>query len=296
MHALTRPDLNALTFVNGAWHEGRVNVAGPHSHAFWLGSTVFDGARWFDGVAPDLDRHAARVNDSARTIGLKPLHTAEEIIALAWEGLRRFSGKVPVYVRPGYWAEEGDAGTVCPDPESTRFYLSLAEMPMGEPNGTSLSVSTFRRPTVETMPTDAKAGCLYPNNARAIREARSRGFDNALVLDMLGNVAETATSNIFMVRDGCAYTPVPNRSFLAGITRARVIELLRGDGITVIEASLQVADFLAADEVFTTGNHSKVLPVAKLESRTFGYGPVAQKARARYWEWAHSQRRDVRRG
>ena len=288
MHALAHASAQAVTFVNGTWHDGNVNVAGPHTHAFWLGSTVFDGARWFEGVAPDLDRHAARVNASARTLGLKPLHTADEIVDLTREGLRRFGGKTPVYVRPGYWAEDGDPGTVSPDPESTRFYLSLVEMPMGQPNGTSVTVSPFRRPTIETMPTDAKAGCLYPNNARAIREARLRGFDNALVLDMLGNVAETATSNIFLVKDGRVHTPIPNHSFLAGITRARVIGLLRGDGVEVIESALQVRDFLEADEIFTTGNHSKVLPVTRIEDRALAYGPIAKKARARYWEWAHS--------
>ena len=288
MHASTSADRSAYTYVDGTWHDGNVNVAGPHTHAFWLGSTVFDGARWFEGVAPDLDRHAARVNASARTLGLKPLLTADEITSLAWQGLKRFNGKIPVYVRPGYWAENGDFGTVSPDPDSTRFYLSLIEMPMGQPNGATVTVSPFRRPTVESMPTDAKAGCLYPNNARAIREARERGYDNALVLDMLGNVAETATSNVFLAKDGCVFTPIPNRSFLAGITRARIIELLRHDGITVVESTLQVRDFIEADEVFTTGNHSKVLPITKIEHRALPYGPIAKRARARYWEWAHA--------
>ena len=76
------------------------------------------------------------------------------------------------------------------------------------------------------MPTNAKAGCLYPNNGRAILEAKSRGFDNALVLDMLGNVAETGTSNIFMVKDGHIFTPAPNGTFLSGITRSRTIDVL----------------------------------------------------------------------
>ena len=80
------------------------------------------------------------------------------------------------------------------------------------------------------MPTNAKAGCLYPNNGRAILEAKMRGFDNALVLDMLGNVAETGTSNIFLVKDGHVLTPAPNGTFLSGITRARTITLLAGDG------------------------------------------------------------------
>src|SRR4029077_15505017 len=163
--------------------------------------------------------------------------------------------------RPMYWAEHGGYMGVPADPESTRFCLCLYEAPMIPPSGFSLTVSPFRRPTIETMPTDSKAGCLYPNNGRAILEARSRGFDNALVLDMLGNVAETASSNIFLVREGQAVTPVANGTFLSGITRARTIALLAGQGIDVVERTVSVREFREADEIFSTGNHSKVVPV-----------------------------------
>ena len=159
---------------------------------------------------------------------------------------------------------------------------------MISPSGFSVTVSPFRRPTIETMPTNAKAGCLYPNNGRAIVEAKSRGFDNALVLDMLGNVAETGTSNIFMVRDGVVFTPVENGTFLSGITRARAIELLSDAGTRVVEKTLKLADFLNADEIFSTGNHSKVVPIIRIEDRQLQPGPVAKKARDLYWEWAHS--------
>ena len=103
----------------------------------------------------------------------------------------------------------------------------IYEAPMRPPKGFSVTLSPYRRPTVETMPVDAKAGCLYPNNARALFEAHARGFDNAIVCDMLGNVAELATANVFMAKDGVVYTPIANGTFLAGITRQRVIGLLR---------------------------------------------------------------------
>jgi branched-chain amino acid aminotransferase len=154
--------------------------------------------------------------------------------------------------------------------------------------GSSLTLSPFRRPTVECMPTDAKAGCLYPNNARMLVEARKRGFDNALVRDMLGNVAETASSNVFMVKDGVVFTPAANRTFLAGITRSRVIGLLREAGFEVVETTLTVADFAGADEIFTSGNYSKVVPVTRLDDRDLQAGPVAAKARDLYFDWAHS--------
>ena len=276
------------TFVDGDWHEGNVALVGPRSHVMWLGSSVFDGARWFEGVAPDLDLHAKRVNQSAVALGLKPTMTPEEIVALTWDGLKKFDGGTAVYIRPMYWAEHGGYMGVPADPASTRFCLCLYESPMIAPSGFSISVSPFRRPTLETMPTNAKAGCLYPNNGRAIMEAKMRGFDNALVLDMLGNVAETGSSNIFLVKDGHVFTPAANGTFLSGITRARTIVLLEGSGIRTTEKTLSVRDFLEADEIFSTGNHSKVVPVIRIEDRELQPGPVAGKARELYWEWAHS--------
>ena len=284
----TTAPTRTFTFVDGDWHEGNVALIGPRSHAMWLGSTVFDGARWFDGVAPDLDRHCARVNASARALGLEPTESPETIEGLTRDGLKKFDGRTAVYIRPMYWAEHGGYMGVPADPASTRFALCLYESPMLPPGGFSVCVSPFRRPTIETMPTDAKAGCLYPNNGRAILDAKRRGFDNALVLDMLGNVAETGSSNIFMARDGVVFTPAPNGTFLSGITRARSIALLREAGIQVVEKALTVADFLDADEVFSTGNHSKVVPVIKVEDRDLQQGPIAQKLRTLYMDWAHA--------
>lgn len=276
------------TYLDGDWHEGNPPVLGPRSHAFWLGSSVFDGARAFEGVTPDLDRHCARVNASASSLGLAPTMDAETIFELTREGVKRFAPNAALYIRPMYWAEQGGYMSVPPDPASTRFLLTLYETPMPPPAGFSVTVSPFRRPSVETMPTDAKAGCLYPNNGRAIMEAKSRGFDNALVRDMLGNVAETGTSNVFMVKNGVVLTPIPNSSFLNGITRQRVIRLLRESGVEVRETVLGVADFLDADEIFSTGNYSKVVPITRIEDRELQPGPVHNKARKLYWEWAHS--------
>lgn len=276
------------TYVDGDWHEGNVALIGPRSHAMWLGSSVFDGARWFENVSPDLDLHCERVNRSATALGLGPSKTAEEIVGLTLDGLKKFDGKTAVYIRPMYWAEHGGYMGVPADPDSTRFCLCLYESPMIASSGFSVTVSPFRRPTIETMPTNAKAGCLYPNNGRAILEAKSRGFDNALVLDMLGNVAETGSSNIFMIKDGVAFTPAANGTFLSGITRARTISLLAEGGIRTVEKALTVRDFMDADEIFSTGNHSKVVPVTRIEDRHLQAGPVAKKARELYWDFAHS--------
>jgi branched-chain amino acid aminotransferase len=237
----------------------------------------FDGARAFEGVTPDLALHCARVNDSATKLFLKPIVSVETWVKLAHEGIARFEKDIALYIRPMYWAERGGPWVQEPDPESTRWCLVIFEAPMRKPTGFSITLSSYRRPTLETMPVDAKAGCLYPNNARAIFEARARGFDNAVMCDMLGNVAELATSNIFMAKDGVVYTPVLNGTFLAGITRHRVISLLRAAGVTVVEKTLAYKDFLMADEIFSSENYSKVVPVTRIDDRSLPIGPFFRR-------------------
>lgn len=276
------------TFFEGEWHEGNVPLWGARTHAIWLGSSVFDGARVFEGVAPDLDLHCARVNASAKTMFLKPGVAVEEWMALAREGMKKFDKDTTLYVRPMYWAERPGPMALPPDPDSTRFALTLYDAPMRKPEGFSVTLSPFRRPTEETAPVDAKAGCLYPNNARAMFEAKSRGFDNCIVRDVASNVAELANSNVFMAKDGAVFTPIPNGTFLAGITRRRVIGLLREAGVPVVETVLRHADFEAADEIFSTGNASKVLPVTRIGERSLQPGPFYRQARELYWAFAHA--------
>jgi branched-chain amino acid aminotransferase len=277
------------TFYEGAWHEGNVPLWGARTHAIWLGSSVFDGARVFDGVAPDLDLHCARVNKSAQSMFLKPTVTADEWMSLVRDGVKKFAPGTPLYVRPMYWAERAGPQSLPGDPESTRFALTLYEAPLRPPEGFSVTLSPFRRPTPDTAPLDAKAGCLYPNNARALLEAKSRGFDNAVVGDFAGNVAELANSNLFLAKDGVVFTPIANGMFLAGITRRRVIGLLRAAGVEVVESVLRYADVQSADELFSTGNASKVLPINRIDERSLQPGPLYRKARELYWQFAHSK-------
>ena len=281
------------TWAEGSWHQGDARVISAADHGFWQGSMVFDGARGFEGVAPDLLAHCARANASAATLGLKPTMRPEEMAELAREGLKKFRTDTPVYIRPMYWARGGDASLINADPETTAFCLCLEALPMADPaamaeGGLRVTLTSFRRPLQSMMPTDAKAGCLYPNNARMVREARAKGFDNAIALDGLGNVAEFATANIFVVKDGVVATPIANGTFLAGITRARVMKLLREAGREVREAVLTVRDVTEADEVFSTGNANKVIPVVRFDDRVYGAGPVTAEARARYWDFAHA--------
>lgn len=275
------------TFFEGEWHDGNVPIMGPRTHAAWLGSMVFDGARAFEGVTPDLDRHLARINWSATNFKLNALVDQATWLGLVQDGLKRFAGNAELYIRPMYWAQNGVGGGVLFDPDTTNWCLCIYEAPMPKPTGLSITLSPFRRPTAESAPVEAKAGCLYPNNSRAMMEAKSRGFDNCLLRDMLGHIAELGNSNIFMAKDGVVYTPAANGTFLSGITRQRVIELLRGDGVTVIERSLSYRDFETADEIFASGNFAKVQPIIRIDDRSLQPGPFYAKARKLYWEFAH---------
>ncbi len=174
------------------------------------------------------------------------------------------------------------------DPETTNWCLCIYVAPMPPTSGSAITLSPFRRPTMESAPVDCKASCLYPNNSRALIEAQARGFNNCLMLDMLGNVAEFGNSNVFMAKDGVVYTPAPNGTFLNGITRQRVIGLLRADGVTVVEKTLQISGFSERRRNFlqrqfreSRADHPDRRPAA-------APGPFYSRARKLYWDFAHA--------
>ena len=278
------------TYFEGQWHEGDIPVMRAADHGIWQGSSVFDGARFFDGIAPDLDKHLARVNRSAEAMMITPTMPPEAMLEIAREGLKAYGRDEAVYVRPRYWAVDGSDLGIAPLENSTRFALCLEAVPMAPAQAsTTLTRTRFRRPVLEDAVCDAKAGCLYPNNARMLVEAKAKGFGNALVADALGNVAESATANVFLVKDGVVFTPVANGTFLSGLTRARHIKNLRAAGETVVEAVLTLEDFRKADEIFLSGNFAKVTPVSAFDDVTYSAGAKTRLARELYWDFAHSK-------
>ncbi|WP_324753057.1 branched-chain amino acid aminotransferase [Roseovarius sp. Pro17] len=280
---------NIRTYFEGTWHEGDTPVMRAADHGMWLGSAVFDGARLAHGLVPDLDLHCARVNQSAEALMLVPTVEAGEMVEIVREGLRAYAPGAAVYIRPMYWGQDTGYMAIVPDGASTGFAICLEEIAM-PPEGasTTLTRTRYRRPVMEDAVVNAKAACLYPNNARMLAEARAKGFGNVLCADALGNVAESATANAFMVKDGEVFTPVPNGTFLAGITRARHIANMRRDGIAVHECTLGFDDFHAADEVFLSGNMAKVTPVTAFDDTSYQVGPLTRRVREMYWDWAAS--------
>ncbi len=281
---------NIRTYFHGEWHDDDVYIMRAADHGSWLGSTVFDGARCVNGLIPDLSAHCERLNDSARAMSITPTHSAGEIKRITIEGLKPYPTDSAVYIRPMYWALHGGPLAVLPKPGATEFCVCLEELPLADPGKpVTLTTTRFERPVLASSIVNAKTGCLYPNNARMLAEANEKGFDNALVADALGNVAESATSNVFMTRNGQVLTPAANGTFLAGITRKRIIGLLRKAGYSVFETVLSFEDFHQAEEIFLTGNLSKVTSVSRFEDTHYQPGPVANEARRLYWEWAENE-------
>ncbi len=279
-----------VTWVDGQWHKGNAPIIGAADHAAWLGSQVFDGARQFEGVRPDLDLHAARIIRSAEAMGMVAPVDAATVQGLMEEGCTKFAPNAELYLRPMMWSRESSPGIIDALPDSTGFAICIEALEMPAPGAFSLTVSPFCRPRPDMALTEAKAGSLYANNARIMAEARKRGYSNALSLDVDGHVAETASTNVFMVRDGVVLTPVPNGMFLNGITRQRVIALLRADGVDVVETSLTLEDFQQASEIFVTGNIAKVMPVTRYLERELGTPRMGLRARELYWDYALSHR------
>ena len=155
-----------------------------------------------------------------------------------------------------------ESGFIVPDPDSTRFALAIYASPLPAGEGFSACLSSFRRPAPDMALTNAKAACLYPN------------------------VAEFAFMNLFAVKGGVVSTPAANGTFLNGITRRRVVGLLRDAGIPVAERSIAFAELLEADELFCTGNYAKVAPCRRLEDRDYPAGPVFESARSLYFDFA----------
>ncbi len=269
-----------LTYYKGEWAEGNVPLFGAMDHSVWLGSSVFDGARALRGHLPDLRPHLQRVIDSAARLGLACPLTVDEMEALVREGVAQFPPDAELYIRPLVFASEG---FLIPTPEAAAFALTLFDAPLPPFSGFSACLSALLRPQASMAPTDAKASALYANTARALREAKARGFDNAIMLDAAGNVAEFASSNLFLVAaDGEVVTPALNGTFLAGITRARVIALLAAQGVPVVERIVRPEELDTAREIFSTGNYGKVTPCTRYESRDLPAGPIARQARDLY--------------
>jgi len=274
-----------LYWQNGEWTTEEKPLVSLKDNTFWMGNAVFDGARAFENCAPDLDKHCQRALNSAACMLLKPDLSVERLIELCREGVAMFPEGSELYIRPMFYPR---GGFFVPDPDTTQCAIVIHRLAFPDPKGFSACLSPFRRPYADMAPTNAKAACLYPNMQRAVAYANERGFDSAVIYKTDGTIAEFAGANLMIVKDGKISTASADGTFLAGITRARVMQLLEAEGNPVAEISLSEEELMDADEVFSTGNWGKVVPVTKIDDREYGAGPVTKHVRDLYWEYART--------
>jgi branched-chain amino acid aminotransferase len=274
----TMDDRNGWIWLDGKlvpWREARAHAL---SHALHYGSSVFEGERIYGGRVFRLAAHSARLLRSARMVDLVVPWTRQQIDA-ATRAVVEANGLSEGYVRPIAWRGSEALGV-----SAIGVSTHLAIAPWAWPNyfsgeakmrGVRLRMARFRRPAPESAPGESKCGGLYVICTLEKDRAIAAGFDDALMLDWKGRVAEATGANIFLSIDGRIVTPRPD-NFLDGITRRAVIGLCRARGLEVEEREVWPEDLARASDVFLTGSASEITPVGEIDGRHYQVGTLAK--------------------
>ena len=275
--------MDSIVWFNNDWYDGSKPIMSAMSQSYMHGSTIFDGARAYNNLVPDLHLHCERLFHSAKVMGLEVPIKIEELIELCKQGIAKFEAGSELYIRPSVFC---DSGFLIPVKNSSNLVITIFKAPMPSKGGFTAMLSNFRRPHPKMAPTLAKASSLYANTSLALCEASKNGYDNVVMRDGNENVVEFGSANLFLVKNERVFTPEWNMTFLNGITKKRTIKLLNQEGIEVTEKIISVNDLLDADEVFSTGNFGKVLPVLKIDNTAFEAGIITKQAIDLYQRYA----------
>lgn len=264
------------------WREANVHVL---SHALHYASSVFEGERAYSGVVFKLREHSERLKRSAARLGFEIPWTVEQIDE-ACRAVVAANGLDSAYLRPIAWRGSDEMGVSASRADNVRLAVTAWHWGayFGDESaarGIRLELARWRRPAPDTAPTDAKASGLYMIATLAKNEAEAKGYDDALMLDWRGQVAESTGANVFFVKDGALHTP-PAECFLNGITRLTIIDLARERGLAVHERAILPEELAGMDEMFLTGSAVEVMPVVEAGSWRFELGPVGRRLRADY--------------
>jgi branched-chain amino acid aminotransferase len=277
-------DRDGFIWMNGAlrpWREAQVHVL---THALHYGSSVFEGNRVYGGRIFKLREHSERLAKSAEVLGFSLPYTVAEIDAACMETIRA-NNIVDGYVRPVAWRGSEQMGVSA---QLSKINVAVAcwewpsyFSPEAREKGLRLTWSNWRRPPPDCAPVKAKAAGLYMICTLSKHAAERAGFDDALMLDWRGQLAEATGANLFLVIDGKIHTPTPD-CFLDGITRRTVIGLAKQRGIEVIERAMFPDDLDKAQEVFLTGTAAEVCAIGSIDERRFTVGAITRTLRADY--------------
>ena len=279
MESIPFDDRDGVIWFNGElipWRDGKLHVL---SHALHYASSVFEGERSYGGSIFKLTEHSERFAFSAQTLGFEIPYSVAEIDAACIETCKA-NDIIDGYVRPVAWRGSEMMGVSA---QATRINVAIAAWdwpsyfsPEARMKGIRLKTSKWRRPSPETEPVHAKAAGLYMICTLSKHDAESEGYDDCLMLDWRGQIAEATGANIFLVfGDGKLHTPIPD-CFLNGITRQTVIELAKHRGIEVIERAVMPEELKDATEIFLTGTAAEVTPVGSIDEHTFTVGDISK--------------------
>ncbi|AAL64820.1 branched-chain amino acid aminotransferase (ilvE) [Pyrobaculum aerophilum str. IM2] len=263
------------------WEDAKIHVL---THALHYGTSIFEGIRgYWNGdnlLVFRLEEHIDRMYRSAKILGINIPYTREEVRQAVLETIKANNFREDVYIRPVAFVA---SQTVTLDIRNLEVSLAVIVFPFGKylsPNGIKATIVSWRRVHNTMLPVMAKIGGIYVNSVLALVEARSRGFDEALLMDVNGYVVEGSGENIFIVRGGRLFTPPVHESILEGITRDTVIKLSGDVGLRVEEKPITREEVYTADEVFLVGTAAEITPVVEVDGRTIGTGkpgPITTK-------------------
>ncbi len=284
-------DRDGVIWADGAlvpWREARLHVL---SHALHYASAVFEGERVYSGHIFKLTEHSERLATSATMLGFELPYSVAEVDAACRE-VCAANGIGDGYVRPVAWRGSEMMGVSA---QETRIHLAIATWPWpsyfspeARMKGIRLKTAPWRRPDPATAPVHAKAAGLYMICTLSKHGVEAEGYDDALMLDWRGQVAESTGANIFMVLgDDRLHTPTPD-CFLDGITRRTVIDLARKRGIEVVERPIMPDELDRATEVFLTGTAAEVTPVGLIDEHTYTPGTLTQQLMEDYETLVHT--------
>ncbi|RVT89484.1 branched-chain amino acid aminotransferase [Sphingomonas crocodyli] len=261
------------------WREANVHVL---THAMHYASSVFEGVRAYDGHIFELSWHSQRLRNSAAMLGFDLPWSVEEIDAACIETMKANNLK-DAYVRPVAWRGSEQMGVSA---QKTKPHMAIACWYWGQyldpgSNGLKLDIAPWRRPAPFTAPVQAKAAGLYMIATMSKHHAEARGYQDALMFDYRGQVAEATGANAFFVKDGALHTPTPE-CFLNGITRQTVIKLAKKRGIEVIERAIWPEELESFEQFFLTGSAAEIVPVGSAGPWNFAVGDLTRQMQKDY--------------
>ena len=281
-------NLEGEIWINGQfvdWQDAKIHFL---THGLHYGSGVFEGMRAYSGSVFKLTQHNERLIKSAQIMDMDVPYSVEDLNDLTYQALER-NGLQDAYIRPLVW-RGSEMMAIGAQQASTNVAIAawggIKYSPKGAEEGLKLRTSDYKRPPADSAPVHAKATGLYMICTLSKHAAERAGYDDALMLDYRGHVAEATGANIFFVKDGELHTPTPD-IFLNGITRQTAIEIAEAKGMTVHVRTILPEELSTMQECFITGTAAEISAVGSIDDIEYGVGPITRDIIQSYRDLVH---------